>query len=76
MAVQVEVPLLRRIGYVEDRWLPSHRRASSPPVPPSGIPEGKTRREAIRCLKRYVARELYTLITRVHTTPQAHALVA
>lgn len=29
--------------------------------------EGKTRREAIRCLKRYVARELYELITR---TPQ------
>jgi transposase len=26
------------------------------------ITEGKTRREAIRCLKRYVARELYTLI--------------
>ncbi|MEV4136152.1 transposase [Dactylosporangium sp. NPDC049742] len=26
--------------------------------------EGKTRREAIRCLKRYIARELYQLITR------------
>ncbi|WP_084263536.1 transposase [Actinomadura formosensis] len=25
--------------------------------------EGKTRREAIRCLKRYVAREIYQLIT-------------
>ncbi|WP_425302574.1 transposase [Nocardia wallacei] len=25
--------------------------------------EGKTRREAIRCLKRYVARELYRIIT-------------
>jgi hypothetical protein len=24
--------------------------------------EGRTRREAIRCLKRYVARELYLLI--------------
>jgi transposase len=27
------------------------------------LTEGKTRREAIRCLKRYVARELYRLIT-------------
>ncbi|WP_329461187.1 IS110 family transposase [Streptomyces sp. NBC_01431] len=27
------------------------------------IAEGKTRREAIRCLKRYVAREIYQLIT-------------
>jgi transposase len=26
--------------------------------------DGKTRREAIRCLKRYVAREIYQLITR------------
>jgi hypothetical protein len=34
------------------------------------VSEGKTRREAIRCLKRYVARELYELITRTprHTT--------
>ncbi|MGW0239905.1 IS110 family transposase [Micromonospora chalcea] len=31
------------------------------------VSEGKTRREAIRCLKRYVARELYDLIAR---TPQ------
>ncbi|GLX99615.1 hypothetical protein Hesp01_75650 [Herbidospora sp. NBRC 101105] len=28
--------------------------------------QGKTRREAIRCLKRYVAREIYKIIT----TPQ------
>jgi hypothetical protein len=26
------------------------------------IAEGKTRREAVRCLKRYVARELYVII--------------
>lgn len=26
------------------------------------IAEGKTRREAMRCLKRYVAREIYQLI--------------
>ncbi|MDT5278699.1 MAG: hypothetical protein QOG95_5631, partial [Mycobacterium sp.] len=25
--------------------------------------EGKTRREAIRCLKRYIAREIYQIIT-------------
>jgi transposase len=31
------------------------------------VRDGKTRREAIRCLKRYVARELYELIAR---TPQ------
>ncbi|MBU2671059.1 IS110 family transposase [Actinoplanes bogorensis] len=31
--------------------------------------EGKTRREAIRCLKRYIARELYQLITQAITTP-------
>jgi hypothetical protein len=27
------------------------------------ITEGKTRREAIRCLKRYIAREIYRIIT-------------
>lgn len=27
------------------------------------VAEGKTRREIIRCLKRYVAREIYRLIT-------------
>jgi transposase len=27
------------------------------------ITEGKTRREAIRCLKRYIAREIYQIIT-------------
>jgi len=27
------------------------------------LTEGKTRREAIRCLKRYIAREIFTLIT-------------
>jgi transposase len=40
------------------------------------IAEGKTRREAIRCLKRYVARELYTIIIRAHTMPQDQALAA
>jgi transposase len=30
--------------------------------------QGKTRREAIRCLKRYIARELFQLITKTHPT--------
>ena len=32
------------------------------------VRDGKTRREAIRCLKRYIARELYPLITRPPVT--------
>jgi transposase len=35
--------------------------------------DGKTRREAIRCLKRYVAREIYQIITR---SPSATAPIA
>jgi transposase len=31
--------------------------------------EGKTRRETIRCLKRYVAREIYNLLQPPNTTP-------
>ncbi|MBM0258497.1 IS110 family transposase [Micromonospora sp. 4G55] len=39
------------------------------------VSEGKTRREAIRCLKRYVARELYELIvqTTSHTSQRSTA---
>ncbi|MDA8438539.1 MAG: IS110 family transposase [Propionibacterium sp.] len=33
------------------------------------VTEGKTRREAIRCLKRYIAREIYKDITRAASTP-------
>ncbi len=33
------------------------------------VAEGKTRREAIRCLKRYLAREIYRDITRSTSTP-------
>lgn len=29
--------------------------------------EGKSKREIIRCLKRYVAREVYRALTEVHT---------
>ena len=39
------------------------------------VRDGKTRREAIRCLKRYIARELYPLITSppAQTIPAAAA---
>jgi transposase len=33
------------------------------------VGEGKTRREAIRCLKRYIAREIYRLITEPRSHP-------
>jgi hypothetical protein len=33
------------------------------------IANGKTRREAVRCLKRYVAREIYQLITQPTEPP-------
>jgi transposase len=33
------------------------------------IAEGKTRREAIRCLKRYIAREIYQVLTSAERTP-------
>ena len=36
--------------------------------------EGKTRREIIRCLKRYVAREIYRLLTNPPTVPDAAEL--
>ena len=34
--------------------------------------EGKTKREIIRCLKRYVAREIWTLTKPLRTAPQHH----
>jgi transposase len=37
------------------------------------ITEGKTQREAIRCLKRYIAREIYQIIT---SPPQAESSAA
>jgi transposase len=40
------------------------------------LAEGKTRREVIRCLKRYLAREVYPLLRQVWTTPEHHALTA
>ena len=38
------------------------------------IAQGKTHREALRCLKRYIAREIYQIITqpRPHSTAACH----
>jgi transposase len=38
------------------------------------ITEGKTRREAIRCLKRYIAREIYPTSSRPHPKPSRQPL--
>lgn len=59
---------LYRIVLTRLRWDP-HTRAYLD----RRISEGRTRREAIRCLKRYVARELYPLLTALgrSTTPAA-----
>ena len=35
------------------------------------VAQGRTRREVIRCLKRYIAREAFTLITAPHVPPAA-----
>jgi transposase len=35
------------------------------------VAEGKTRREVLRCLKRYIAREIYPLIVKCQTDPKA-----
>ncbi|MCX4693890.1 transposase [Streptomyces sp. NBC_01408] len=40
------------------------------------VSEGKTRREALRCLKRYVAREIHRLITFASADPHTHLLAA
>jgi transposase len=41
---------------------------------PVQVSSGKTRREALRCLKRYIAREIYQIITqpRPHPTAACH----
>ena len=36
--------------------------------------EGRTRREILRCLKRYIAREVYQLLVNPHTTPDPEQL--
>jgi transposase len=40
------------------------------------LAEGKTRREALRCLKRYIARELYQLICEPRPDPTASLAAA
>ncbi|MFB7576240.1 hypothetical protein [Streptomyces sp. NPDC056165] len=40
------------------------------------IAEGKTRREALRCLKRYVARGIHRLIASSNTGSETHSLAA
>jgi transposase len=40
------------------------------------VSEGKTRREALRCLKRYVAREIFRLLTSPSASPTTHSLAA
>lgn len=49
---------LHRITLTRLRWDPTTRAYVE-----RRVRDGKTRREAIRCLKRYIARELYPLLT-------------
>jgi transposase len=62
---------LYRIVLTRLRWDPDTRAYLD-----RRISEGKTRREAIRCLKRYVARELYPLLTAVTTATDTAASTA
>jgi len=57
---------LYRIALSRLRWDP-HTRAYLA----QRITEGKTRREALRCLKRYIAREIYQLICEPKPDPTA-----
>jgi transposase len=49
---------LHRVTLARLRWDPATRAYAD-----RRVKDGKTRREAIRCLKRYIARELYPLLT-------------
>ncbi len=40
------------------------------------ISQGKTRRDALRCLKRYIAREIYQLICEPKPDPTAASIAA
>jgi transposase len=62
---------LYRIALSRLRWDPQTRAYLA-----RRITEGKTRREALRCLKRYIARELYQLITEPKPTPTASSIAA
>jgi transposase len=58
---------LWRIVMVRLRWDPTTRAYID-----KRVSEGKTRRGAMRCLKRYIARDVY----RILTAPQAHPIAA
>jgi transposase len=58
---------LYRIALSRLRWDPQTRAYLA-----RRITEGKTRREALRCLKRYIAREIYQIIT----NPRPHSTAA
>lgn len=62
---------LHRITLARLRWDPTTRAYVE-----RRVRDGKTRREAIRCLKRYIARELYPLLTAPASQPPSSALTA
>lgn len=57
---------LHRIALTRLRWDPRTRAYRD-----RRVAEGKTRREVMRCLKRYIAREVYQMITKLRQTPDA-----
>ena len=62
---------LHRITLARLRWDPTTRAYVE-----RRVRDGKTRREAIRCLKRYIARELYPLLTTPASRPPSSTLTA
>jgi transposase len=62
---------LYRIALSRLRWDPQTRAYLA-----RRIAEGKTRREALRCLKRYIAREIYQLITQPNPDPTTASTAA
>lgn len=62
---------LHRVVLARLRWDPATRAYVE-----RRVREGKTRREAIRCLKRYIARELYPLLATPPAPPSKSALTA
>ncbi len=62
---------LYRIALSRLRWDPQTRAYLA-----RRIAQGKTRREALRCLKRYIAREVYQLICEPKPDPTASSIAA
>ena len=52
------------IGELEDRYHPHGLRPPHPRLHRGRVKEGLTKKEAIRCLKRYIAREVYNHLPR------------